>query len=471
MPKNIAISFKGVHQSYPLYQNPREMIMGVLGINKLLKRDGKVPIFHALKGIDLTVHTGERIGIVGQNGAGKTTLLKLITSNYFPTQGEVKVYGKVQSLMDSGVGFHQEFTGIENIRSSLVYNGLSAAQMRMAIDDIIEFSELGDFINQPIKTYSLGMISRLGFATATAINPEILIIDEVMGAGDAYFAAKSADRMKNLTKEGTTLLLVSHSSAQITQFCKQAIWLKEGKIHMQGEALEVSKAYAKFMRELDEQRLELANKKNKEKKATLNEKRIEVPQEKRQIDGPENEIENVGVDSENPSNPSMTVSSAEESHSVEFHRSQSRWNGVGGLVIENFDIVDSNGEKRFTFQTGEEIKFIMKVKAQKAGTYPCHYVMVTYTLSGQPVTVHTYEKDEVFEENQIKSIQITYPELMLGNGDFVVSLAIYKSLDLNDTSTALFYDLLDRSFEFKVINKCKNDNTLVIHPAKWEEII
>lgn len=465
MSKDLAISFKNVYQSYPLYPNPREMIKGVLGINKLLRRESNIPLFHALKGINLDIYKGQRLGIVGQNGAGKTTLLKLATSNFFPTSGKVEIYGKVQSLMDSGVGFHPEFTGMDNIRSSLIYNGLTVREMKEAIEDIIEFSELGEFINQPLKTYSLGMMSRLAFATSTALKPEILIIDEIMGAGDAYFAAKSAERMKNLTKDGTTLLLVSHSSVQVTQFCKQAIWMKEGQINMQGDVLEVCKAYEIYMRELDEKRLERLNEKKKIKgilKVSSSEDETCLKEEEN------NEEAVIEIETSVPEVSTQEQNTELQEISSLPQRSLARWKGIGSLKIEEFYILDKEDKKRFTYETGEEIKFIMKVSALEEGHYPCTYVMFTYTLSGQPVTLHSYEEESYFEKGQVKEIQITYPKLMLGSGDFVISLALYKQLNLDDTSTALFYDLLDRSYEFKVINKFKEDRTTFLHPEIWE---
>jgi len=467
MSKEIAIKFSNVNQIYPLFTTPGEIFTEFLGLNRLFGKESKVNTFQALKDINLTINKGKRIGIIGQNGAGKTTLLKLATGNYFPTSGKVEIYGKVQSLMDSGLGFHQEFTGRENIKSSLIYNGLTPKQMKESIEDIIEFAELGEFIDQPIKTYSLGMLSRLGFATATAIYPEILIIDEIMGAGDAYFAAKSAERMKKLTHDGTTLLLVSHSTSQIIQFCTEVIWMKDGNIHMQGEALEVCKAYTKYMRERDEARLEKENSGLKSK-AFL--KRNQV--DKTLLPSSNNEKE----DNET-GNPTFTEKASQDieitpiEHETDTPNQQGRsilrWNGSGEIRIEDFYMVNSEEEKCFTFYSKESISFIMIVEGQEEGFYPCKYVIVTYTLNGQPATVHVYDTEHFFKKGERKTICLTYPELLLGNGEYVVSLAVYKQLDLDDSSTALFYDLLDRSFQFKVINQYKQDATTFIHPAQW----
>lgn len=524
MSKEIAIKFSNVNQIYPLFTTPGEIFTEFLGLNKLFGKESKVNTFQALKDINLTINKGKRIGIIGQNGAGKTTLLKLATGNYFPTSGKVEIYGKVQSLMDSGLGFHQEFTGRENIKSSLIYNGLTPKQMKESIEDIIEFAELGEFIDQPIKTYSLGMLSRLGFATATAIYPEILIIDEIMGAGDAYFAAKSAERMKKLTHDGTTLLLVSHSTSQIIQFCTEVIWMKDGNIHMQGEALEVCKSYTKYMRERDEARLEkensglkskaflkrnqvdktllpsLSNEKecNKSSSSTITEgvvQELEIVHDDCRVDySSEAEYVKSSVVGNQLDKTLLSFSSKEKEENATSNgaviegvvqelertrneretytpgqqgRSVLRWNGSGEIRIEDFYMVNSEEEKCFTFYSKESINFIMIVEGQEEGFYPCKYVIVTYTLAGQPVTVHVYDTEHFFKKGEKKTICLTYPELLLGNGEYVVSLAVYKQLDLDDSSTALFYDLLDRSFQFKVINQYKQDATTFIHPAKW----
>jgi len=224
--QNIAISIVCLKKVYRLYQNTFDRVIDALGLDRLrIGRKKKYQEFSALDDLSVTIEHGERIGLIGRNGAGKTTLLKLITGVFEPTAGKISVDGSVQALMQIGIGFHMEMSGYENIRGALIYNGLTERQMDEAIEDVIEFVELGDYLYQPLRTYSLGMLSRLQFATATAIRPDILIADEVLGVGDAYFSAKSADRMRRLTGSGCTLILVSHSMQQILQFCERAIWI------------------------------------------------------------------------------------------------------------------------------------------------------------------------------------------------------------------------------------------------------
>lgn len=253
-----AIEISSVGKMYKLFDRTSDRIADVFGVDKLKFWDKSIKYreFWALRDINLTVQKGERIGIIGRNGAGKSTLLKLITGNILPTEGSISVDGSIQALMQLGTGFHPEFTGLENIRTSLSYNGIEKKRALELENDIIEFSELEDYINQPIKYYSSGMYSRLAFAVSTALEPDILIIDEVLGAGDAAFTTKCAERMKKLTYDtGATVLFVSHSMESVLEICDKAILLERGCIVERGSALEVSKIYNKKIRHEEEIRL------------------------------------------------------------------------------------------------------------------------------------------------------------------------------------------------------------------------
>ncbi len=258
-----AIDIAGVSKLYRLYARQSDKILDAFGLGRLTfwRRD-RYQEFWALRDFDLRVARGERIGLIGRNGAGKSTLLKLIAGNIAPTRGRVAVRGRVQALLELGTGFHPEFTGRENIRASLVYQGLSARAIAQKEDEIVDFAELGDFIDQPIKTYSAGMYARLAFSTATAIEPEILIIDEVLGAGDAYFAGKCVDRMNRITEEsGATVLFVSHDLGSVQRLCTRAVWIDRGRIKAQGEVLETIKEYQALVRRDEAERLRARDRK------------------------------------------------------------------------------------------------------------------------------------------------------------------------------------------------------------------
>ena len=256
-----AITIRSLGKVYRLYRRPLDRALDAVGIRRWLPRRRRAfQEFWALKGIDLDVRCGERLGIVGSNGAGKSTLLKLITGNTSPTEGTIEVRGAIQALMQLGTGFHPEFTGRRNIRAALAYQGFSKRQIAEKEAEIIDFAELGRFIDQPVRTYSAGMYARLAFSAATSVEPEILIIDEVLGAGDAYFASKSADRMKRLTRRGgTTVLFVSHDMSSVEALCDRAIWLERGRLRTDGETHVVSKSYAQMVRQRSERCLRQKN--------------------------------------------------------------------------------------------------------------------------------------------------------------------------------------------------------------------
>lgn len=251
-PSNpIAISARAVGKRYKMFGNARQMVAHQFGLRDLpFFRRSEIPEFVALDGVTFDLARGERIGLIGRNGAGKTTLLKLITRSLAPTEGSITVNGSVQALMSTGIGFHPEFTGRQNIDATLQYYGLHGDAYAAAMDDVIRFVELGKYLDQPYSTYSLGMQSRTQFAVATAFRPDILLIDEILGAGDGYFAAKSADRMKRLIGSGCTMILVSHSAETILQFCERVIWLRDGSVHRDGRAKPILAEYEQEMADL-----------------------------------------------------------------------------------------------------------------------------------------------------------------------------------------------------------------------------
>lgn len=260
MSKPLVVDFQHVGKMYKLYKDRKESLIDLTGISRILPFNRpKINEFWALRDINFQLEAGARLGIVGRNGAGKTTLLKLLTGNVAPTEGKVTVNGEVQALLEAGAGFHPEFTGYENVEAALTQAGLSSHEIKQAVEEITEFTELGEFMNQPFKAYSAGMQARLVFTTATTIKPNILIVDEILGAGDAYFAAKSRQRMQNLVESGASILLVSHALDQVLRFCDQAIWLERGRIVLRGSSLEVVKAYQEFIHELQDKQLKAAN--------------------------------------------------------------------------------------------------------------------------------------------------------------------------------------------------------------------
>jgi lipopolysaccharide transport system ATP-binding protein len=260
---DIAVQLNNLGKMYRLYRRQGDKMLDAFGINRwLFWRKNYYQEFWALREISLNIRVGERIGIIGPNGAGKSTLLKILCGNVHPTEGSFRVNGSVQALLELGTGFHPEFTGRQNIRASLALQGFTPTQIAEKEAEIEDFAELEEFMDQPIKTYSAGMHARLAFSTATAVEPEILIIDEVLGAGDAYFAGKCVERMEKLTDySGVTVLFVSHDLNSVQRLCDITLWIERGRIRMAGPSLEVIKQYSKHVQIMEDRRLRAKNRK------------------------------------------------------------------------------------------------------------------------------------------------------------------------------------------------------------------
>ncbi len=203
--------------------------------------------FDALADVSLELRQGESLGIIGENGAGKSTLLKLISGVTSPTAGTIAVQGKVASLLELGMGFHSEFTGRDNIRLNAAMMGLSETEVERKVPEIIAFSELGEFIDRPVKTYSTGMAMRLGFAIAVQVEPDILVIDEALSVGDGYFQKKCMSCIQSFVASGRTLIFCSHAMYYVSAYCQRAIWLRHGRIAASGPVEQVVRDYENFL--------------------------------------------------------------------------------------------------------------------------------------------------------------------------------------------------------------------------------
>lgn len=247
MSKDAIISVRNLSKAYNVYERPRDILLEALGGG--VRHD----VFWALRGVDLDIFEGQRVGIIGPNGAGKSTLLKILTGNLSPTAGDVDVRGKISALLSLTSFLNPDQTGLENIRFNLIVNGAAKKDLPHLTEEIIDFTELGAFIKAPVRTYSSGMATRLAFAISTAITPDILVIDEVLGAGDAYFAAKATVRMLDLCKQGRALLFVSHAMGAVQLLCDTAIWMDNGQVRAVGSVEEIGRQYeADFRRQEDE---------------------------------------------------------------------------------------------------------------------------------------------------------------------------------------------------------------------------
>ncbi len=242
MTEEIVIKVEHMSKVYPLYEKKTDRLKETFFGKKLHKE------YFALKNITFTIFKGENIGLLGVNGAGKSTLLKILTGILTPTEGNVEVNGRVSALLELGAGFNMEYTGIENIHLNGTIMGYSETEIEKRKQEIIDFAEIGEYIYQPIKTYSSGMFARLAFAVAVNVEPEILIVDEALSVGDIQFQIKCLKKMKEMMDSGTTVLFVSHDISAIRRFCTRGIWIHNGEIQKDGEVNEVADEYLGFLR-------------------------------------------------------------------------------------------------------------------------------------------------------------------------------------------------------------------------------
>ncbi len=241
------ISVQGLSKAFQIYQRPADMML------ELVTKKRRHDLFWALKDISFEVNEHDRIGIIGANGSGKSTLLKIIAGNLQPTSGKVEVRGNISAMLSLATSLNPEETGLSNIRCNLMLNGCPKSRIPQVTEEIIEFTELGAFIYQPVKTYSSGMNAKLSFGIATAIEPEVLIVDEVLSVGDGYFVSKAMKRMVSLCERGKALLFVSHATGAVQILCNKVIWMENGAIRMVGPSEHVLKLYEEdFRRREDE---------------------------------------------------------------------------------------------------------------------------------------------------------------------------------------------------------------------------
>ena len=296
--------------------------------------------FYALNDISFEIRRGENIGLVGKNGAGKSTLLKIITGVLTPSSGNLIVNGKIASLLELGAGFNPEMTGIENIYMNGLLMGHTRDVMDKKIDDIINFADIGDFINQPVKTYSSGMFARLAFAVNAFVEPDILIVDEALSVGDAFFQSKCMDKMRSMIQGGVTVIFVSHDTFAVKNLCERAFLMKSGKILMDSTAKDVVETYRNM----------------------LLESRGELSQEQSQRQS--NLVENLRGNTDKLSSESISMENLERGKDI-FNKNAT-YNRIGDkrAVFENVQLLNLNGELISEVIFGQEVVLRMIVRFQ-----------------------------------------------------------------------------------------------------------
>lgn len=339
-PENV-IEVNNVRKSFKVYKDRGYMLKEMV----LFANRRKYEIHDVLKGISFTVGKGEAIGLIGQNGCGKSTTLKLLTKIIYPDSGSIKMKGRVSSLLELGAGFHPDMSGRENIYINAAIFGLTRDEIAERLDDIIAFSELEHYIDNPVRTYSSGMYMRLAFSVAINVDADILLIDEILAVGDANFQSKCFNRLKEIKAEGTTIVIVSHSLGQIEQVCERSIWIHDGKIMAEGSPREVHPIYLDYMgmKRLENAQNEAIRQKKKKEKQNLDADTSE------QKESSNTQPEDMSLDEADHEDDLTTISSEEA-----IKKNKKRW-GNGMARLQEIELIDENGVDSTLFETGKSM--------------------------------------------------------------------------------------------------------------------
>lgn len=373
-------------------------------------------VFTALDGIDLTVEGGETFGVIGGNGAGKSTLLKIIAGTTKPTAGSVAVDGKISALIELGAGFHPEITGRENVFINGIMLGLSREQIRERFDDIVRFAELEEFIDAPVKTYSSGMYMRLGFSVAIHVDPDVLLIDEVLAVGDEAFVHKCLDKIAEFKRRGKTILLVTHGLESVRRLCDRAMWLKNGRVQLIGDPPRVVDTYLTWVAEKEE--AELAD---RHARQVATGGAAGVPEGPSGSSGSGHDGgEGAPEPPEPPGGAPGDVASEEAPYET------GRW-GSQDVVIDEVRLLDRDGRQKYVFACGESMTIEMSVSA-RAEVEDFVFGMGIFNPSG--VCCYGTNTDiERFEPGRFVgsvTVRIHVPALDLVAGTYHLDLAVHR---------------------------------------------
>ncbi len=365
-------------------------------------------IFTALDDVTLTIQHGETLGVIGGNGAGKSTLLKIIAGTTKPTSGHVEVDGKVSALIELGAGFHPEISGRENVFINGIMLGLSRAEIAARFDEIVSFAELDEFIDAPVKTYSSGMYMRLGFSVAIHVDPDVLLIDEVLAVGDEAFVHKCLDKIAEFKRRGKTILLVTHSLESVRRLCDRAMWIRDGRVVQIGDPPRVIDAYLSWVAEKEEEEL-----------ATGYERRAAAVAAAG--DGPL-PADAIGADA--PAGAEADAEVVGETKSAPYEIG--RW-GSRQVVIESSRLLNAQGEQHYVFACGDP----MTIELQLAAPKPVDdFVVGIGIFNVDGITVYGTNTDiERFEAAELGSsstVRIEIPQLNLVEGTYYLDIAVHR---------------------------------------------
>jgi len=404
---DLAIQVRGLSKMFKVYSQPRDLALELVTGRKRHEEHW------ALRDIDLDIRRGEVFGIVGRNGSGKSTLLRILAGTLDKTGGEADVTGSLSAILELGTGFHPEYSGRENIIMGGMCLGMSRAETEDRIEEIIDFSELRDVIDRPFKTYSSGMQARLTFSTSVSVEPDILIIDEALAAGDGAFVAKCMQRIKEICDSGSTVLLVSHGLETISRFCSRATWLHKGEIVCTGGTEEIVDRYKAFLDDEEEQEL-----------ARQNSRLTASPDRQRQ------EAKHQGIPGR----------------------------GEGGITVLDAAIYDGDGNQRDAFLFGEEMT--IRVRVSSAQDFEQLSVGIAFHRSDGVAMMTSNNTFALSEDYQHTNTPISLkaeseavlalhiPSFPLGLGRYKILFNISKTVHIVSQMEAIYYN--DRLLEISI---------------------
>lgn len=428
---DIAIRISNLTKLYKLYEKPSDRLKEALG----LSHKKRYQELYALKDVSFDIHRGETVGIIGTNGSGKSTILKIITGVLTQTQGTVEVNGRISALLELGAGFNMEYTGIENVYLNGTMIGFSKEEIDAKLQDILRFADIGDFVNQPVKTYSSGMFVRLAFAVAINIDPEILIVDEALSVGDVFFQAKCYHKFEEFKKQGKTILFVSHDLSSISKYCDKVVLLNRGVKTAEGEPKKIVDLYKKLLVHLED---------DDENNASNNNSNEEVVKEDFN-NADEIDEKNMSVTGLLPMNP----------NTLEYGEYQAK--------IIRVETIDANGIVTNTIEKGTSFTIRMVVKFFETVESPI-FAYTFKNLQGTELTgtntmfedaqVDVMEAGERIEIRFEQTMNLQGGEYLLSfgctgyhKGDFRVFHRLYDVLNvtvISKQNTVGFYDMFSK---------------------------
>ena len=456
MPENI-ITVSDITKIYRLYDKPIDRLKETLSPGKKSRHKD----FYALSGVSFDVKKGESVGIIGTNGSGKSTILKIITGVLTPSLGEIKVNGKISALLELGAGFNNDYTGIENIYMNGTMMGFSKKEMDAKLPEILEFADIGDFVYQPVKSYSSGMFVRLAFALAINVEPEILIVDEALSVGDVFFQAKCYHRMDELREKGTTILMVTHDMGSVMKYCDRVILLNRGKKVAEGAPGDMVDLYKKILAgqyDLLQEALE----------ETIG-KQIDEAHGKSELIKKSGSDEASGASGENNKATAGAGKVSDSAKGAELMRSHMTVNpnvneyGNGKAQIYDFGILDEKGKLTNLVLKGETFSIREKIRFNDAIEAP----IFTYTIrdkKGNDLTgTNTmFEGADVRSVKKGDSYEVEFKQKMnLQGGEYLISMSCTGFEQGEHTVYHRLYDLLN-------ITVISNKNTVGVYDMESE---